>query len=334
MFNEAIKTYYIVNKLYLDIHIDENHTKKLISINKKNIYYFSSDYHEDENYLGIENGPPNISIIYNFCNLLDSKVKHINLNNRDIYYYIYIDDKSLYLLNSVFLICSYLIFKLNYNIQKLIRILCECEILNDNPTQYKDCVGFFGGYQSNLIDCLETLYFVKNKNYFILNKFNNKFYEYCNDFNYRDFNIILSKMIAMRSPKNNNELNNMIYILKKNNIKLLIRLNNDNTYDESLLLNNLNVSNLFFEDCKIPSINIIIKFIKLIDEYNEMIAIHCKAGLGRTGILICIWLIYKLNFKPKHAILWLRIYRPGSIHGYQGYFIKTLTKDYLISLIK
>lgn len=334
MFNEAIKTYYIVNNLYLDIHIDENHTKKLISINKKNIYYFSSDYHEDENYLGIENGPPNISIIYNFSNLLDSKVKHINLNNRDIYYYIYIDDKSLYLLNSVFLICSYLIFKLNYNIQKLIRILCECEILNDHPTQYKDCVGFFGGYQSNLIDCLETLYFVKNKNYFILNKFNNKFYEYCNDFNYRDFNIILSKIIAMRSPKNNNELNNMIHILKKNNIKLLIRLNNDNTYDESLLLNNLNVSNLFFKDCKIPSINIIIKFIKLIDEYNEMIAIHCKAGLGRTGILICIWLIYKLNFKPEHAISWLRIYRPGSIHGYQGYFIKTLTKDYLISLIK
>jgi|TARA_B000000475_G_scaffold227990_1_gene192626 cell division cycle 14 len=333
MFNQAIKTYYIINNIYLDIHIDENHTKNLISINK-NIYYFSSDYHEDENYLGIENGPPNISIIYNFCNLLDSKVKHLNLNNRDIYYYIYIDDKSLYLLNAVFLISSYLIFKLNNNIQKLIRILSECEILNDHPTQYKDCVGYFGGYQSNLIDCLETLYFVKNKNYFILNKFNNKFYEYCNDLYYRDFNIILSKMIAMRSPKNNNELNNMIHILKKNNIKLLIRLNNDYTYNESLLSNNLDVSNLFFEDSKIPSINIIIKFIKLIDEYNEMIAIHCKAGLGRTGILICIWLIYKLNFKPEYAISWLRIYRPGSIHGYQGYFIKTLTKDYLISLIK
>lgn len=333
MFNQAIKTYYIINNIYLDIHIDENHTKNLISINK-NIYYFSSDYHEDENYLGIENGPPNISIIYNFCNLLDSKVKHLNLNNRDIYYYIYIDDKSLYLLNAVFLISSYLIFKLNNNIQKLIRILSECEILNDHPTQYKDCVGYFDGYQSNLIDCLETLYFVKNKNYFILNKFNNKFYEYCNDLYYRDFNIILSKMIAMRSPKNNNELNNMIHILKKNNIKLLIRLNNDYTYNESLLSNNLDVSNLFFEDSKIPSINIIIKFIKLIDEYNEMIAIHCKAGLGRTGILICIWLIYKLNFKPEYAISWLRIYRPGSIHGYQGYFIKTLTKDYLISLIK
>ena len=333
MFNKSIKTYYITNNIYLDIHIDENHTKKLITINK-NIYYFSSDYHEDENDLGIENGPPNISIIYNFCNLLDSKVKHLNLNNRDIYYYIYIDDKSLYLLNIVFLISSYLIFNLNYNIQKIIRILSECEILNDHPTQYKDCVGYFGGYHSNLIDCLETLYFVKNKNYFILNKFNNKFYEYCNDLYYRDFNIILSKMIAMRSPKNNNELNNMIHILKKNNIKLLIRLNNDYTYNESLLSNNLDVSNLFFEDSKIPSINIIIKFIKLIDEYNEMIAIHCKAGLGRTGILICIWLIYKLNFKPEYAILWLRIYRPGSIHGYQGHFIKSLTKDYLISLIK
>jgi cell division cycle 14 len=332
MLKKSIKTYYITNNIYLDIHIDQNNTKNLIEINKK-IYYFSSDYHEDDNYLGIENGPPNISIIYNFCNLLDSKIKHINLNNRDIYYYIYIDDKSLYLLNTVFLICSYLIFKLNYNIEKIIRILCKSELLNDHPTQYKDCVGYFGGYQSNLIDCLKTLYFVKNKNYFILNNFDNKFYNYCNNFEKFDFNIILSKMIAMRSPKNNNELINMINILKTNNIKLLIRLNNDYIYDESLLLNNLNVCNLFFEDCKIPSNNIIIKFIKLLNEYNEMIAIHCKAGLGRTGILICIWLIYKLNFKPEYAIEWLRIYRPGSIHGYQGHFIKTLNRNYLISLI-
>ncbi len=49
--------------------------------------------------------------------------------------------------------------------------------------------------------------------------------------------------------------------------------------------------------------------------------------MGRTGILICIWLIYKLDFKAEIAIAWLRINRPGSIHGFQGHFVKTLTKD-------
>ena len=207
-------------------------------------------------------------------------------------------------------------------------------IFNDHPTCYNDCVGTYGGYESCLVDCFQALIFVKNNNYFVLNNFDNALYEYSNNFLYRDFNVFFDKMIALRSPINNKELYNMINIFNDKNIKILIRLNNDNDYDNNILIqNNINVYDLYFEDCNIPSNNIIIKYLNLINEYNELIAIHCKAGLGRTGILICIWLIYKLDFKPEIAIAWLRINRPGSIHGFQGHFVKTLTKDYLESLL-
>tara|TARA_X000000368_G_C22968970_1_gene684535 strand:+ start:144 stop:1142 length:999 start_codon:yes stop_codon:yes gene_type:complete len=331
MKTESIKKYYITQNIYIDIHLNEKHTIELIKQNT-NIYYFSSDYHEETVNVGISNGPVNISNIYNFCNLFNSKVKHKKLNNRDIYYYVYNDNESLYLLNTIFLIGSYLIFNCNYNLQSLIRSLSY--IFNDHPTSYNDCVGVYGGYQSCLVDCFQALIFVKNKNYFVLNNFDNAFYEYCNSFSYRDFNVFFDKMIALRSPINNKELYNMINIFNDKNIKTLIRLNNDNDYDSNILIqNNINIYDLYFEDCNIPSNNIIIKYLNLINEYNELIAIHCKAGLGRTGILICIWLIYKLDFKPEIAIAWLRINRPGSIHGFQGHFVKTLTKDYLESLL-
>ena len=58
--------------------------------------------------------------------------------------------------------------------------------------------------------------------------------------------------------------------------------------------------------------------------YEDKVAIHCRAGLGRTGVLICIWLIIKLKFKPAEAIAYIRIMRPGSIMGSQGFFLESI----------
>ena len=46
-------------------------------------------------------------------------------------------------------------------------------------------------------------------------------------------------------------------------------------------------------------------------------AIHCKAGLGRTGVLICSYMIKHYGFSPEEAIGYIRICRPGSVIGLQ-----------------
>ena len=47
------------------------------------------------------------------------------------------------------------------------------------------------------------------------------------------------------------------------------------------------------------------------------LAIHCKAGLGRTGVLICSYLIKHHGFTAEEAIGYIRICRPGSVIGLQ-----------------
>ena len=42
---------------------------------------------------------------------------------------------------------------------------------------------------------------------------------------------------------------------------------------------------------------------------------HCRAGLGRTGTLIGLYIMYKYGFEPRSLIGWLRITRPGSVIG-------------------
>jgi cell division cycle 14 len=65
---------------------------------------------------------------------------------------------------------------------------------------------------------------------------------------------------------------------------------------------------------------VIKKFIEICDKTIEEgagLAVHCRAGLGRTGTLIGCYIINKYGFaNPKALIGWLRIARPGSVIGF------------------
>lgn len=58
-------------------------------------------------------------------------------------------------------------------------------------------------------------------------------------------------------------------------------------------------------------------------------AIHCKAGLGRTGTLIGLYAMKHYKFPAAAFIGWIRIARPGSILGPQQHYLIEKEAEYL-----
>ena len=312
---------HIYNNLYIDIHINETHTMYLIRHNPK-IYYFSSNHYESYIPFNNDYGPINIYNILDFCVLIKDKITNTRLKNRKVAYYIYNDKNSYYMLNTLLLLSAFMIIHYNLHYQDVIFNLHTH--FNTCPTNFVDCVLDNGGYTTSLIDCIKVIDFMVCNNVISLTSFDYNDFMYCLDFNKRDMTVIPKRIIAMIEPPSNKILEIKEELIKRD-VKHIIQLNDDIEYDKTIFTDKMKHYNMSFTDCSTPSIELVKKFINIVNiTGDEKIAIHCKAGLGRTGIFVCIYLMITFRIDAKQAIAMVRMYRSGSIMGYQGHFLEML----------
>ncbi len=79
---------------------------------------------------------------------------------------------------------------------------------------------------------------------------------------------------------------------------------------------------MFYEDGGNPSEGILQAFLQICEQERGAIAVHCKAGLGRTGTNIAAYMMKHYGYTAKEATAWSRICRPGCIVGPQQQFLE------------
>ncbi|XP_052742889.1 uncharacterized protein LOC112052392 [Bicyclus anynana] len=309
-------------------------------------HYFSIDdeliY---ENYYS-DFGPLNLGCVYKYCNILNEKLKQY-LNKQRIVHYSSIDPKKK--ANAAFLIGCYGVLYLSLQPKDAIKPLVA---YGQNYRPFQDATQGDSNYTISLLDCLQGCAKARDLNFFNFQDFNYAEYDRLDKIQGGDLNWILPCEYKMKF-----ELNHFpcvafltvnigkflafigpvdyclalyhppeMYIdyFKENNIKIVIRLNKS-LYDGNVFSNaGITHYNLFFPDGSCPPRHILLKFLQISEECDGAIAVHCKAGLGRTGSLIGCYLIKHYRMTAHEAIAWMRICRPGSVIGHQQGWLEEL----------
>eukprot|EP00286_Rhodomonas_abbreviata_P023166 CAMPEP_0181298566 /NCGR_PEP_ID=MMETSP1101-20121128/5853_1 /TAXON_ID=46948 /ORGANISM="Rhodomonas abbreviata, Strain Caron Lab Isolate" /LENGTH=404 /DNA_ID=CAMNT_0023403601 /DNA_START=188 /DNA_END=1402 /DNA_ORIENTATION=+ len=314
----------IPGRLSFTVHRDEDHTRECIAANPKS-FYFSSWMQECYEGFCSDFGPVNLAAVVRFCYLVHARMEDPRTANRHLIFYC--DPDTAYLTNTAFLLGAYLVLVRNWTPEEAVRPFASIEACPFR--QFRDATFVPSTFDLTLLDCFRGLRKAVESGFFDLAGFNVGDYDLLDDPAIADMHIVCPKFLAFRGPKDIVDEEDMslcpqdfVPLFKELHVSAVVRLNEPEYKKEAFEKNGIHHHDLFFNDCTAPSHQLVDDFLDVCEKEEGRVAVHCKAGLGRTGTLIACWIMKNHGWSARECIAWLRIVRPGSVIGPQQHFLE------------
>lgn len=288
-----------------------------------NTHYFSIDDELIYENFYADFGPLNLSLLYRYSTKLNRKLKSYSLKSKKIVHYTTLDAHKR--ANAAFLISAYTVIYLNKTPEEAFKPLIGG--LNPTFVPFRDASFGVSIYTITILDCLKAISKAHKAGFFNFEDFDYDEYEHYEKVQNGDFNwLVPQKFLAFCGPHPHSKIENGYPLhapesyfpyFRLHNVTTIVRLNKK-IYDAKRFTNGgFHHEDLFFIDGSTPTDAILKKFLDVAERSPGGVAVHCKAGLGRTGSLIGCHIMKHWRWTALETIAWLRICRPGSIIGHQ-----------------
>lgn len=191
-------------------------------------------------------------------------------------------------------------------------------------------------YALTILDCLDGMLRAVRCGYLHPMRFDVAAYRHYEQPEHGDLTWISPKFLAFAGPEdpalaydNNSDAlppEHYMSYFQQHQITLVVRLNAPR-YDASVFRKaGIQHLDLYFPDGSCPSDAVLQRFLHACELARGPVAVHCTAGLGRTGTCIAAYMMQHDAFSAKEAIGWLRLCRPGSVVGLQQHYLERLER--------
>lgn len=287
-------------------------------------------------------GPMNIGHLYRFAVIFHEILNDPDNASRAVVFYSSTSTRQR--ANSACMLCCYMILVQGWTPHQVLQPLAQV----DPPFMpFRDAGYSNADFEITIQDVVYGVWRAKERGLIDLHSFNLETYERYEHVENGDLNVLTPDFIAFASPQEDSRLLNSNTVTSKshlnqpfrsvlkffsnNQVQLVVRLNShlyNKKHFEDAGIQHLD---MIFEDGTCPDMSIVQNFIgaaETVIKGGGKIAVHCKAGLGRTGCLIGAHLIYTHGFTANECIGFLRFMRPGMVVGPQQHWIYLHQNDF------
>ncbi|UJR28276.1 hypothetical protein I4U23_009526 [Adineta vaga] len=295
-----------------------------------NTHFFSVDDEFIYENFYADFGPLNLAVVHRYCTKLNKKLNNPTLGHKRLIHHTTFDPKKR--ANAAFLIAAYSVIYLKRTPEDAYKPLVSGINAVHPFLPFRDASLGSSSYNLTLLDTLQGLYKAMLHGFFDFENFDLEEYEHYEKVENGDLNwIVPRKLLAFSGPHAKSKIENgyplhapeaYFTYFRKRNVTTIVRLNKK-IYDAKRFIDaGFDHYELFFNDGSTPSDAITLKFLSIVEQAKGAVAVHCKAGLGRTGTLIGAYLMKHYKFTAAEIIAWLRICRPGSVIGPQQNYLE------------